>query len=57
MSITIIYNNGNIKKYNSLNTIINYNLVSKIYCSRYKFLSLHDNMNFSNLQKLYCSEN
>ena len=42
MSITIIYNNGSIKKYNSLNIIINYNLVSKINCSHNKLLSLPD---------------
>ena len=57
MPITIIYTNGNIKKYNSLNTIINYNLVSKIDCSNNNITLLPDNMNFPNLQYFDCSNN
>jgi Leucine-rich repeat (LRR) protein len=57
MTITIIYKNGTIKKYNSLNTIINYNLVSKIDCSNNNITSLPDNMNFPNLQNFDCSNN
>ena len=57
MPITIIYTNGNIKKYNSLNTIINYNLVSKIDCSNNNITLLPDNMNFPNLLEFYCCNN
>ena len=57
MTITIIYKNGTIKKYNSLNTIINYNLVSKIDCSNNNITLLPDNMNFPNLQNFNCSNN